>query len=76
MADDEVTRNLKGMDELDFAGWNSADWHGVFARHYADDVLVDVHGQPQTPGRRVPGLSVPYPVWLTTNPWKLSGASA
>ena len=29
MADDEVTRNLKGMDELDFVGWNSADWHGV-----------------------------------------------
>jgi len=25
MADDEVTRNLKGMDELDFVGWNSAD---------------------------------------------------
>jgi hypothetical protein len=27
MADDEVTRNLQGMDELDFKGWNGADWH-------------------------------------------------
>ena len=26
MADDEVTRNLQGMDELDFKGWNGADW--------------------------------------------------
>ncbi len=50
MAVDDVTRNLKGMDELDFAGWNSADWHGVFARYHTDDVLVDVHGQPQTHG--------------------------
>jgi hypothetical protein len=25
MADDEVTRNLQGMDELDFKGWNRAD---------------------------------------------------
>jgi hypothetical protein len=41
MADDEVTRNLKGMDELDFVGWNSADWHGVFAHYHTDDVLVD-----------------------------------
>jgi hypothetical protein len=31
MADDEVTRNLQGMDELDFKGWNRADWQGVFA---------------------------------------------
>ena len=50
MADDEVTRNLKGMDELDFVGWNSADWHGVFARYHTDDVLVDVHGQAQSHG--------------------------
>jgi hypothetical protein len=50
MADDEVTRNLKGMDELDFVGWNSADWHGVFAHYHTDDVLVDVHGQAQTHG--------------------------
>ena len=42
MADDEVTRNLKGMDELDFVGWNSADWHGVFAHYHTDDVLADV----------------------------------
>jgi len=50
MADDEVTRNLKGMDKLDFVGWNSADWHGVFARYHTGDVLVDVHGQAQTHG--------------------------
>jgi len=24
-ADDEVTRNLRGMNELDFTGWNRAD---------------------------------------------------
>ena len=31
--DDAVDRNLLGMDELDFVGWNNADWTGVFA-HY------------------------------------------
>jgi hypothetical protein len=50
MADDEVTRNLEGMDELDFTGWNGADWNGVFAHYHTNDVLVDVHGQPQTHG--------------------------
>ena len=50
MPDDEVARNLKGMDELDFKGWNNADWEGVFAHHHTNDVLVDVHGQPQTNG--------------------------
>ena len=50
MADDEVTRNLEGMDELDFTGWNGADWHGVFAHYHTDDVLVDVDGQPPTHG--------------------------
>ena len=50
MADDNVTRNLDGMDELDFTGWNRADWSGVFAHYHTDDVLVDVHGQPQTHG--------------------------
>ena len=50
MADDEVTRNLKGMDELDLVGWNSADWHGVFAHYHTGDVRVDVHGQAQTHG--------------------------
>jgi len=49
-ADDEVTRNLKGMDELDLVGWNSADWHGVFAHYHTGDVRVDVHGQAQTHG--------------------------
>ncbi len=47
MADEEVTRNLEGMDELDFTGWNGADWDGVFAHYHTDDVLVDVHGQPR-----------------------------
>ena len=50
MTDDVVTRNLQNMDELDFTGWNGADWDGVFARLHTDDVLVDLHGQPQTHG--------------------------
>ena len=50
MADDEVTRNLQGMDELDFKGWNRADWQGVFAHYHTDDVLVEVNGQPPTRG--------------------------
>jgi hypothetical protein len=44
MADEQVSRNLEGMDELDFMGWNGADWDGVFAHYHTDDVLVDVHG--------------------------------
>ena len=28
--DDAVDRNLQGMDDLDFVGWNHADWTGVF----------------------------------------------
>ena len=47
---DEVIRNLAGMDELDFKGWNNADWRGVFARCHTDDVFVDVKGQPPTHG--------------------------
>ena len=31
MTDDEVVRNLTGMDDLDFNGWNKADWNGIFA---------------------------------------------
>ena len=50
MADDEVTRNLNSMDDLDFTAWNGADWHGLFARYHTDDVFVDVHGQPPTHG--------------------------
>jgi hypothetical protein len=50
MADDEVTRNLQGMDELDFKGWNRADWQGVFAHYHTDDVLVELKGQPPTHG--------------------------
>ena len=47
---DQVTSNLKGMDDLDFQGWNNADWNGVFAHHHTDDVLVDWKGQPPTHG--------------------------
>jgi hypothetical protein len=50
MADHTVTRNLESMDELDFRGWNGADWDGVFARHHTDDVFVQVQGQPPTYG--------------------------
>jgi SnoaL-like domain len=51
MADDVVARNLQSMDELDFTGWNRADWD-VFAHYHTDDVLVDFHGQPPTHGIR------------------------
>ena len=50
MADEQVTRNLEGMNEVDFTGWNGADWDGVFAHYHTDDVVVDVHGQPRTNG--------------------------
>lgn len=50
MAEDQVQRNLKGMDDLDFTGWNNADWNGVFAHHHTDDVLVDWKGQQPTHG--------------------------
>ena len=50
MADEDVTRNLEGMNQVDFTGWNEADWDGVFAHYHTDDVLVDVHGQPRTNG--------------------------
>jgi hypothetical protein len=48
--DDAVDRNLQGMDDLDFVGWNHADWTGVFADHHTADVLVDWQGQPVTHG--------------------------
>jgi len=50
MAEDQVTANLKGMDDLDFVGWNNADWNGVFAQHHTNDVLVDWKGQAPTHG--------------------------
>jgi uncharacterized Rossmann fold enzyme len=50
--DETVARNLQRMDELDFAGWNEADWEGVFTRYHTDDVLVEVHGQASTRGIR------------------------
>jgi uncharacterized Rossmann fold enzyme len=52
VADETVKRNLRRMDELDFAGWNKADWEGVFTRHHNADVLVEVHGQKSTHGIR------------------------
>jgi hypothetical protein len=52
MGNDTVTSNLKSMDELDFTGWNRADWDGAFARLHTDDVLVHVQGQPPTHGIR------------------------
>jgi len=45
-----VSDNLKGMDDLDFIGWNNADWQGVFAQHHTKDVKVDWKGQPVTNG--------------------------
>ena len=50
MNNDQVPANLQGMDDLDFTGWNNADWHSVFAHHHTDDVLVDWKGQPVTHG--------------------------
>jgi len=50
VADESVTHNLERMDELDFAGWNRADWEGVFTRYHTDDVLVYLHGQAPTHG--------------------------
>ena len=50
MQDDQVKKNLKGMDDLDFTGWNNGDWNGVFAHHHTEDVLVDWKGQKPTHG--------------------------
>jgi hypothetical protein len=50
MTEDQVKANLKAMDDLDFVGWNNADWHGVFAHHHADDVFVDFKGYEPTRG--------------------------
>ena len=50
MASDDVSRNLRSMDDLDFNAWNNADWHGLFKRYHTDDVLVDVKGYPTTHG--------------------------
>ena len=49
-SDDEVERNLHGMDVLDFEGWDSEDWDGVFADHHTDDVVVDWKGVGTTRG--------------------------
>ena len=51
MSDEQVKKNLKGMDDLDFVGWNTADWHGVFAHLHTDDVHVEMKGYETTKGR-------------------------
>jgi hypothetical protein len=38
------------MDDLDFEGWNNADWQGVFAHQHTDDVYVDFKGHEPTRG--------------------------
>jgi hypothetical protein len=48
--DQRVDSNLKRMDDLDFQGWNNADWNGVFAHYHTEDVLVDWKGQEPTHG--------------------------
>lgn len=50
MDESVVKKNLQGMDDLDFIGWNGADWHGVFAHHHTEDVHVDWKGQEPTNG--------------------------
>jgi hypothetical protein len=50
MTEDQINANLKANYEVDFEGWNSADWHGVFAHRHTDDVYVDVKGQEPTRG--------------------------
>ena len=50
MMEDQINANLKAMDDLDFEGWNNADWQGVFATQHTDDVYVDFKGQEPTRG--------------------------
>jgi len=50
MQDDQVRSNLNGMDDLDFTGWNNADWNGVFAHHHTGNVFVDWKGQDRRTG--------------------------
>jgi hypothetical protein len=45
MTEDQIKANLKAMDDLDFEGWNNADWQSVFAHQHTDDVYVEVKGQ-------------------------------
>jgi hypothetical protein len=50
MTEEQTNANLKAMDDLDFEGWNNADWQGVFAHQHTDDVYVDFKGQEPTRG--------------------------
>src|SRR5690606_42099553 len=74
MADEEVQKNLQGMDELDFIGWNNADWHGVFARYHTDDVYVDWQGQEPTRGlqEHIDALKAFVGSFGGTPPWIVS----
>ncbi|MFD6062103.1 nuclear transport factor 2 family protein [Rhodococcus wratislaviensis] len=50
MSEDQVARNLQGMDNVDFIGWNNGDWHGTFSDYHTDDVVVEVKGMDTTQG--------------------------
>ena len=50
MTEDQTMAHLKAMDDLDFEGWNNADWQGVFAHQHTDDVYVEFKGQEPTRG--------------------------
>jgi hypothetical protein len=50
MAAHQTDAHLKAMDDLDFVGWNNADWQGVFAHQHTDDVYVEFKGQEPTRG--------------------------
>ncbi len=41
---EQVTRNLELMDQLDFEGWNGRDWD-LFSQLHADEVIVAGFGQ-------------------------------
>jgi hypothetical protein len=50
MTEAQTNAHLKAMDDLDFEGWNNADWQGVFAHQHTDDVYVELKGQEPTRG--------------------------
>jgi hypothetical protein len=41
---EQVTRNLELMDQLDFEGWNGRDWN-LFSQLHGDEVIVAGFGQ-------------------------------
>jgi hypothetical protein len=50
MTEEQINANLKAMDDVDFEGWNNADWQGVFADQHTDDVYVYFKGHEPTRG--------------------------